>query len=715
MKKMAKVFIILVCFLITAQVLSLSFLVMAPRVEAADPPAGFEATDIRDQIKVPFGNYSDLGTVTFDVCSNAEEGDTNPPQCWKIPWLAKYIGNAYKYGVVIGSILAVMMIMIGGIMYMIGGLNQTLIGKGKELIVGAVTGLILLLGSYVLLNTVNPNLIHMKALEVEVLKESVMSGGKYCSQTEDQKDASGAQVFDVVPSDWKNSVTCGQELEVKLSSSGTAGGTKSADKQTCISDSCGNTGKACIIDFETGVHECKSVLMYGTIQYPDFMKMASCGEVTNAAVLDGFYLDEFQLKVLGREATWERVIPVTNLINWGEGKFQYSINRNQLLATMNETPSKVMIAGMSVPITISDDDQVLLEISINDSTWPLFMTADDNYLVAGRTNKMGMAPNKVIPTIVCKSQDKWKAFGTEKGPDEKGLIYTSITPLTWGELKSNPAGVRWDIDITNDIFSCKEGDAEAIADEANCASAVSADPGESKWGEKCEINANCITLDAEGKAYSTKAPLVCSNNKCSYGVFADKCDYSDTGVSGDTGECGSGFVCGGTPYPDQCVRKPGGYLQRCDTGKNTCGPGLTCVEPESWNKDDSNNPLSCDNDAFNGETIDIAVCYPTAYVASTPTLCYCTKNSDCPSSHSYCVKDLSNDDQIGTSDSFCSTGKQGTPCADKFDCEGVNTECYAGTCYLPGNYYAGTGPDDGKNISHFDTLEPPQALLDFYN
>lgn len=703
MSKIAKVFIILVCILITAQFLSLSFLVMVPQAEALDPPPGFEPTDIRDQIKVPFGDFSDLGSVEYVACKGGDGKDPTAATCWRIPWLAKYIGNAYKYGVVIGSVLAVMMIMIGGVMYMIGGLNQTLIGKGKEFIVGAVTGLILLLGSYILLNTVNPNLIHLQPIEVEVVKEAILSEGKYCSQAEAQKDASGAQIFNIVPADWKNNVTCGQELDVVISTAGTASGTKTADKQTCISDSCGNTGKACIIDFETGNHECKSVLMYGTINYPSSMKSAMCGNLAQAALAKGFYLDQFQLFVLSPEGWLSGEIPITNVIPWGEDKFQYSIDRNQLIASMNESPSKVLIPGSAVVVTVPDDGQVLLRIEVNDASWPLMSTFDDAYLVTGKTNQFGMMPNDVVPVIVCKSQSKWKTFSLTKAPNDKGLIYSTTSPLLWSDLKADPRGIRWDINITKDFYSCKDGATSEALDKADCKYATSVDPGESKLGGDCDQNSNCMTLDADGKAYSTKSPLVCSNGKCSFGVWGDTCDYEDLGIGSAAGECGSGFVCADDPTPDQCLLGGGkaGYLQLCDEEKAKCGPGLICKEPQTWSSGDTNT-YGCVKD-YN-EKIDIWMCSDN----SGDTLCWCDPgddydegagNSGCPASHPFCVDRFDENN-------FCSTGALGQPCDKDNDCAGSN-RCWEGTCYVPGGYYATGGPTDGKNIAKMPVPTKP--------
>ncbi len=67
------------------------------------------------------------------------------------------INKFYKTAIVLGGIAAVLVIVIGGIMYAVSGaINKK--NKGKDIIVSAISGLVLLLGAYVILNTVNPQL-----------------------------------------------------------------------------------------------------------------------------------------------------------------------------------------------------------------------------------------------------------------------------------------------------------------------------------------------------------------------------------------------------------------------------------------------------------------------------------------------------------------------------------------------------------------------------
>jgi len=255
MSRIVKFFIIFVCFIITAQFASLSYLIFVPNAlaDAPTPP------DIRDKVIIPLGSYNDLGAAQWVDCKyqpTTADPSGQKTKCWQIPWLAKYIGNMYKYGLVIGSILAVMMIMIGGIMYMVGGLNPSMISRGKEFIVGAVTGLVLLLGSYVLLKTINPNLVELQPIEVEIIKEAKITMVNLCSELDAAK-----YVFD-------GDMSCGNKVKFKAKDPGVD------DSGECIGAVCPETvpKKSCVPvnakDLNAG-YACRSVLVWGTVSDPE--------------------------------------------------------------------------------------------------------------------------------------------------------------------------------------------------------------------------------------------------------------------------------------------------------------------------------------------------------------------------------------------------------------------------------------------------------------
>jgi hypothetical protein len=84
---------------------------------------------------------------------------------------AKYLSGLYKFFVGIAGILAVFMIALGGVLWLFSGGSPDKISKAKETIIGAVAGLILALASYLVLYTINPDLVQFKALPIIKLED----------------------------------------------------------------------------------------------------------------------------------------------------------------------------------------------------------------------------------------------------------------------------------------------------------------------------------------------------------------------------------------------------------------------------------------------------------------------------------------------------------------------------------------------------------------
>lgn len=83
-----------------------------------------------------------------------------------IPWLAQYIGGVYTFLLSIVGVLAAVMMVVGGFEYLTSGGDKGRIGKGREKIMNALTGLVLALSSYVILYVINPNLVAFDGLKV---------------------------------------------------------------------------------------------------------------------------------------------------------------------------------------------------------------------------------------------------------------------------------------------------------------------------------------------------------------------------------------------------------------------------------------------------------------------------------------------------------------------------------------------------------------------
>jgi hypothetical protein len=74
--------------------------------------------------------------------------------------LAEYIIKLYNFALVAAGILALVMITFGGYLWLTAGGNPSRVGKAKEYIVSAITGLILALGAFTILYFINPKIIN---------------------------------------------------------------------------------------------------------------------------------------------------------------------------------------------------------------------------------------------------------------------------------------------------------------------------------------------------------------------------------------------------------------------------------------------------------------------------------------------------------------------------------------------------------------------------
>lgn len=100
------------------------------------------------------------------------EGDDK--ESCKIPWIAIYIYAVYNYLLGIGGILAAIALMIGGVLWLISAGNASRVSQAKSWITGSLTGLLILLTSYILLYEINPELLGMKYIQMETIKSEIL-------------------------------------------------------------------------------------------------------------------------------------------------------------------------------------------------------------------------------------------------------------------------------------------------------------------------------------------------------------------------------------------------------------------------------------------------------------------------------------------------------------------------------------------------------------
>ncbi len=85
--------------------------------------------------------------------------------------LTDYLVNGLMFLVAAAGVLAVIMIVVAGTQYVAAGISPSAKSDAKEQIVNALIGLGIILSSWLLLNTINPNLVNF-SLELEKIKSN---------------------------------------------------------------------------------------------------------------------------------------------------------------------------------------------------------------------------------------------------------------------------------------------------------------------------------------------------------------------------------------------------------------------------------------------------------------------------------------------------------------------------------------------------------------
>jgi len=81
-----------------------------------------------------------------------------------------YVVAIYDWSIKAIVLLAIVMIMYAGFKWMMAGGNASSITKARDQIISALIGLVLAIGSYTLLNFINPSLVNLRNLSIDPVK-----------------------------------------------------------------------------------------------------------------------------------------------------------------------------------------------------------------------------------------------------------------------------------------------------------------------------------------------------------------------------------------------------------------------------------------------------------------------------------------------------------------------------------------------------------------
>jgi len=189
--------------------------------------------------------------------------------------LGEYFKLIYSYLVGIAGVIAAVLIVKGGFEYITAGGASDKISAAKKTIGSAVFGLLLVLASYMLLNTVNPDLVHLRLPNVYMVRKIAL-GADWCKDADsssDKKfaDATSISYKDVVglPGNWnteKLKTTCGVDYWIP------EGDGKMCKGESCEGKCSGKEPCACVPSSEKAAVNkqkfvCDEVSIGGTINF----------------------------------------------------------------------------------------------------------------------------------------------------------------------------------------------------------------------------------------------------------------------------------------------------------------------------------------------------------------------------------------------------------------------------------------------------------------
>lgn len=156
-KKLPKIAIYIFLTIFLLQIISIVFLLFIPSPTSA--------ADIKFTPQIGIPNDPNFGPgKTFNF---SKSNSTKP--------IADYIIAIYKYGIGIVGIIATVVMMIGGVIWLTAGGSPEKIKDAQEWIKSALTGLVLALGSYLILATINTDLVNFKIRGIQTVKENTQA------------------------------------------------------------------------------------------------------------------------------------------------------------------------------------------------------------------------------------------------------------------------------------------------------------------------------------------------------------------------------------------------------------------------------------------------------------------------------------------------------------------------------------------------------------
>lgn len=95
-----------------------------------------------------------------------EKGETS--------YIAQLVQGIYNYSIGIVGIIAAIILMAGGIVWLVSSGSSEKVSQAKKLITGSLIGLLLVFGSHLLLKTINPDLVEFSSKNIPSIRKEVL-------------------------------------------------------------------------------------------------------------------------------------------------------------------------------------------------------------------------------------------------------------------------------------------------------------------------------------------------------------------------------------------------------------------------------------------------------------------------------------------------------------------------------------------------------------
>lgn len=118
------------------------------------------------QVSIPNSDFQAGAPINVGTPSSTASGTI-----MRSDLLGRYILSLYNYGLAIVGILAAIILMAGGLLWLTSGGSAAKIGQAKELMTGSIIGLVILVGAWMILNTINPNLTQLPSINTLIINE----------------------------------------------------------------------------------------------------------------------------------------------------------------------------------------------------------------------------------------------------------------------------------------------------------------------------------------------------------------------------------------------------------------------------------------------------------------------------------------------------------------------------------------------------------------